>query len=175
MSGLKRMVAGESFFQNRFKAEGKSGEVTFAPTFVGDMQQYEMQNNTLLIQSKSFVCSGVDVDLDSKWGGGKTFFGGEGFILLKASGHGPIVFNAFGGIRRVDIDGSFTVDTGHIVAFEDTLTFKVERFGGGWKSFIFGGEGLVCHFQGKGALWIQTRNPKEFGQLLGAKLPMRER
>jgi len=175
MSGLKRMVAGESFFQNRFRAEGKSGEVTFAPTFVGDMDKHELNDSTLLIQSKSFVCSGVGVDLNSKWGGGKTFFGGEGFILLKASGSGPIVFNAFGGIRKIEIDGSFTVDTGHIVAFEETLTFKVERFGGGWKSFIFGGEGLVCHFTGKGTLWIQTRNPQEFGQFLGSKLPMRNR
>ena len=60
-----------------------------------------------------------------------------------------------------------------IVAFESALTFKVSRFGGGWKAFIFGGEGLVCKFKGKGRLWIQTRNMNGFGQLLGQKLPPR--
>ena len=86
----------------------------------------------------------------------------------------PIAFNAFGGIRVVDVDGEFIVDTGHIVAFESSLSFKVKTFGGGWKQFLFGGEGLICTFSGKGRLWLQTRNPQEFGKTIGPKLPMRE-
>ena len=72
------------------------------------------------------------------------------------------------------MDGTFTVDTGHIVAFESTLSFDVGRFGGGWQAFLFGGEGLVCTFKGRGRLWIQTRNLDAFGKLLGQKLPPRE-
>jgi uncharacterized protein (AIM24 family) len=94
--------------------------------------------------------------------------------MLKSSGHGPIAFNSFGGVKAVDVDGKFTVDTGHIVAFESSLTFDVRRFAGGWKQFLFGGEGLVCTFSGKGRLWIQTRNPQEYGKALGPLLPMRE-
>jgi uncharacterized protein (AIM24 family) len=96
-------------------------------------------------------------------------------VLLKASGEGPIAFNAFGAMKPIDVDGAFVVDTALVVANEDTLQFKVVRFGsGGWKSFIFGGEGKVCHFTGKGRLWIQTRNPGAFGNALGPMLPMRE-
>ncbi|TNE86885.1 MAG: TIGR00266 family protein [Deltaproteobacteria bacterium] len=173
MSGLKRMVAGESFFQNHFTAEGSAGEVTFAPTHCGDVVQCDLAGNTMVLQSTAYLCSGKDVEIDAKWGGAKSFFGGEGLIMLKASGTGPLVFNSFGGIREIDVEGEYIVDTGHIVAFEDSLTFKVTRFGGGIKAFIFGGEGLVCRFSGTGKLWIQTRNPQGFGELIGGKLPPR--
>jgi uncharacterized protein (TIGR00266 family) len=174
LSGLKRVVAGESFFQNRFTASA-AGEVTFAPVHVGDIVVHELPaQGVLYLQSTAFLCSADSITVDTKWGGARTFFGGEGLVMLKASGHGPIAFNSFGGVRCIDVDGEFTVDTGHIVAFEGGLKFSVNRFGGGWKSFIFGGEGLVCRFTGAGRLWIQTRNPQEFGKAIGPKLPMRE-
>ncbi len=174
LSGLKRMVAGESFFQNRFTASAP-GHVTFAPTHVGDIAVYELAAaDDLYLQSTAFLCSADGIKVDTKWGGAKTFFGGEGLIMLKATGQGPIAFNAFGGIKVIDVDGTFTVDTGHIVAFESSLTFSVKKFGGGWKQFIFGGEGLVCTFSGTGRLWLQTRNPQEFGKTIGPKLPMRD-
>ena len=174
MSGLKRVVAGESFFQNRFKSEGVAGHVTFAPTHVGDIATTTLDDSTVILQSSAFLCSGPDVAIETKWGGAKTFFGGEGLIMLRAKGTGPLAFNSFGGIKVIDVEDEYVVDTGHIVAFQDSLQFKVSRFGGGWKAFLFGGEGLVCRFTGRGKLWIQTRNPQEFGQTVGPKLPMRE-
>lgn len=174
LSGLKRMVAGESFFQNRLTAQGRPGRVTLAPAHVGDIAHYTLQGGGLLIQSKSYLASDPNVNVDASWGGARSFFGGEGLIMLKATGSGPVLFNSFGGIKEIQVNGKFTVDTGHIVAFEDSLTYSVSRFGGGWKAFIFGGEGLVCSFTGSGRLWIQTRNPQGFGTAIGPKLPMIE-
>ncbi len=173
MKGLKRMMAGESFFMNRFTAAGAPGQVTLAPSMQGDVMVQELNQGTMFLQSTAFLASGTGIEIDSKWGGAKTFFGGEGLIMLKATGTGPLIFNSFGGIKEVQVSGEFIVDTGHIVAFDDTLTFSVNKFGGGWKQFIFGGEGLVCTFTGQGRLWIQTRNPRGFGQEVGPKLPPR--
>jgi uncharacterized protein (TIGR00266 family) len=174
-AGLKRMVAGESFFQSKYTSNGQPGTATFAPTHVGDIGVYDLGGAIgLMLQSKAYLCCAEGVDVDAKWGGAKSFFGGEGMVMLKATGTGPIAFNSFGGIRIVDVDGEFIVDTGHIVAFEDTLDFSVTRFGGGIKAFIFGGEGLVCRFKGSGKLWIQTRNPQGFGEAIASKLPMRD-
>jgi uncharacterized protein (TIGR00266 family) len=174
-SGLKRMVAGESFFQNQYTAAGGPAQITFAPTHVGDVYVHELAGQTgLLLQSHGYLCSGPDVTVDAKWTGARSFFAGEGLVMLKVGGAGAVAFNAFGAIKSVEVDGDFVVDTGHIVAFEDTLKYKVTRFGGGWKSFIFGGEGMVCEFTGKGRLWLQTRNPVAFGEAMGPKLPMRE-
>ncbi len=61
----------------------------------------------------------------------------------------------------MDIAGEYIVDTGHIVAFDPTLTFKIERVGG-LKSLFLSGEGLVCRFSGQGRLYIQTRNQNSF-------------
>jgi uncharacterized protein (TIGR00266 family) len=172
--GLKRMMAGESFFQNRFTAQGSPGHVTLAPTHAGDVVVHELAQGTLFLQSTAYLASSPDVTIDSKWGGARTFFGGEGLIMLKATGSGPIAFNSFGAIKPIDVIDSYVVDTGHIVAFEDGLNFSVGKFGGGWKSFLLGGEGLVCTFSGRGRLWIQTRNASGFGRLIGQKLPPRQ-
>jgi len=174
MKGLKRIVAGESFFQNRYTAKGAAGEVTFAPTLQGDIETTTLQGGTLYLQSTAYICSGEDIEVTAKWGGARTFFGGEGLVMLKATGTGPIAFNCFGAIKEVEVNGTFTVDTGHIVAFADGVQFRVHRFGGAWKSFLLGGEGLVCTFSGKGKVWIQTRNPHSFGEFLGKKLPPRQ-
>ena len=59
------------------------------------------------------------------------------------------------------------VDTGYIVAFEESLQYRVTvlpglRKAGKLKSFFFGGEGLVCQFTGTGRVWIQTRQVSSF-------------
>ena len=62
---------------------------------------------------------------------------------------------------EIPVAGDYVVDTGYIVAFEDTLKYNVEMMGGlsfrGLKTGLLGGEGLVCRFQGQGRLWIQSR------------------
>jgi len=134
---------------------------------------HELTGGSLMLQSTAFLCCGTGIELDTKWGGSKSFFGGEGLFMLKATGTGPIAFNSFGGIKEVVVEDEFIVDTGHIVAFEDSLTFKNERFGGGFLASILGGEGLVCRFSGSGRLWLQTRNPVAFGEAMAPMLPMR--
>lgn len=173
-SGLKRMVAGESFFQNRYTASGSAGEVTFAPALVGDVAVHQLDGGTVYLQSSAFLCAPPSVSIDASWGGAKSFFGGGGFVLVKASGSGPVAFNAFGAIKEVEVDGAFVVDTGHVVAFEEALKYSVTRINGGWTTMLFGGEGLVCRFTGKGRVWLSTRNPVAFGELMGPLLPKRE-
>ena len=100
--------------------------------------------------------------MSGSWQGAKGFFTGEGLVLLKATGTGDVFFNTYGGILEVDVTDDYYVDTGYIVAFEETLQYKVTvlpglKIGGKLKSFFFGGEGLVCKFSGQGKVWVQTR------------------
>ena len=62
------------------------------------------------------------------------------------------------------------VDTGHIVAFPSNVTYNVRK-AAGWTSTIFGGEGLVCEFQGPGDIFLQTRSPQAFLSWLIPQLP----
>ena len=97
------------------------------------------------------------VEVSTKWGGAKTFFGGEGLFMLRCSGRGELFIASYGAIHSVNVTGTYTVDTSHIVAFDESLTFSVTRVGG-LKSLVLSQEGLVCRFTGTGRLWIQTRS-----------------
>jgi uncharacterized protein (TIGR00266 family) len=163
MKSLGRMLGGESLFINEFTAQGKQGELYISPGVPGDIQHYYVTDEcNLMVQSSGFVACSPQVEIDSKFQGFKGFFSGESLFLLKVTGTGDIWFSSYGGIVEIPVAGSYIVDTSYIVAFEDTLNYKVELIGGlGFKSLktgIFGGEGLVCRFSGEGRLWIQSRN-----------------
>ena len=172
MSGLKRSVlGGESFFINTFTAE-QPGEVTIAPALPGDIVALELTGSTLMVQSGSFLAATPDVNVDTKWGGGKTFFSREGLFLLKCTGTGTIFVSSYGAIHLVELQAGqrYNVDTGHMVAFDESVTYEVGR-AGGWKTTLLGGEGLVCKLNGPGRFYLQTRSPDSFLSWLMPKLP----
>ena len=170
----RSVLAGESFFQNTFRAPAGGGEVTVAPALPGDLFVLELRNESLLVQSGSYVASETGVNLDTKWGGAKTFFASEGLIMLRASGTGKLLLSSFGAIHEVNLEAgqTYTVDTGHLVAFSEGIGFKVRRVGG-LKSTIFSGEGLVVDLTGPGRVLLQTRSTDAFLSWLIPKLPKR--
>jgi len=170
----RSVLGGETLFANTFTSKGAPGEITLAPILPGDIAALRINNETLLVQSGSFLASAPAIDLDLKWGGARTFFGSEGLFLLKASGSGPIVICSYGAIHKVTLDGRapYICDTGHVVAFTQGLGFDVRRVGG-WKSTLLSGEGLVCEFRGAGDLYLQTRSTQAFLSWLIPRLPGR--
>jgi uncharacterized protein (TIGR00266 family) len=167
--GLKRMVAGESFFQNTWKAPGQGGEIVLAPTLPGDMLTLKLSGNEILLRSGSYVASESGVTIDASWGGAKGFFGSGGLVLLRVGGSGQVIVCCYGALeeRTLAPGQSYTVDTGHIVALDATVRFEVQK-SGSWKSTILGGEGLVCRLTGPGRVLMQSRSEDA---LLGWLLP----
>lgn len=174
MSGLKRIFGGESFFRNTFTAQGNQGEVLFATPLCGDMVVVEVGQRQWAIQNSAYVACSPSVEVATKSGGFKGFFSGAGFFVLETKGHGQLVLGGFGAIEPIQVNGEMVIDTGHIVAWESTLTYQVGKSGSGWVSSMLSGEGLVCTFQGQGIVYIQSRNASEYGQAIGAMLPARE-
>lgn len=177
MKGIGRMLGGESLFISEFTAEGKPGELYLSPGVPGDVQHYVLKGNGLMVQSSGFVACSPTVELDTKFQGFKGFFSGESLFLLKATGTGDFWFSSYGGVLEIPVDGAYVVDTGYVVAFEDTLKYTVEMIGGlSFKSLrtgIFGGEGLVCRFSGQGRLWIQSRQLYPLINFLNAFRPVK--
>lgn len=175
MSGLKRMFGGESFFRNTFHAQNGAGEVLLAHSLCGDMVVLEMTQYGYFIQSSSYIASTPNVNIETKVGGLKSFFAGEGVFVLKATaqGAGQVLVGAFGGIQELVCDGNLVIDTGHLVCWDATLEYSVGKSASGWIASFLSGEGLVCHFKGQGRIWIQTRNPTAYGQAVGKILPPR--
>jgi len=171
LGALKRSVlGGESFFVNTFRAEEGPGSIGLAPSYMGDIEAFEL-NGTLYAQSGAFLASYGNIEIDTKWGGARTFFGREGLFLLKMSGRGTVFLSSFGAIYKKELHNErFIIDTGHMVAFSEGLDFNIKRVGG-LKSTLFSGEGLVAEFYGTGTLYIQTRSMDSFLSWLIPHLP----
>lgn len=174
-SALKRKVlGGESFFQNVFRAGPRGGEVTFAPSLPGDVAAHELTGETVYVTSGCYLASHPDVAIDTKFGGGRTFFSREGLFLLTCEGRGLLLIASYGAIHEKTLAAGeeYVVDTGHMVAFEASVKYDVRRVGG-LKSTFFSGEGLVCGLTGPGKIWLQTRSEDAFLSWLIPQIPKR--
>ncbi len=173
MKAARRVISGESFFLNHFECRDREGELWLGTTLSGDITTVEMDGQSLVVQSGSYLASTPTVDVDMGWQGFKSLFSGEGLFWLHLKGHGTAMLSSFGAIYPVRVDDEYIVDTGHIVAFTDTLNFQVSKAGSSWLHSFLSGEGLVCRFSGQGTVWCQSHNPRSFGAVVGARLRAR--
>ncbi len=174
IKSVKRMLGGESFFLNHFEPAPRGGEVWLGANLPGDMMEYQLDKENLIVQGGSFVAAEHSVDIDLGWQGFKSFFSGEGIFWLNLKGEGKVVLNAFGAIYPVEVDGEYIVDSGHIVAFNETLDFSITKVGKSWLNSFLSGEGMVCKFKGRGTVWCQSHNASSFGRGLTPTLKMRK-
>lgn len=172
LKGLRRSVlGGESFFMNTFTGQVDGAELWLAPPLAGDVVAWPI-NGTLYVQSGSYLASSQGLEVDSKWGGSKTFFSREGLFMLRISGQGDVVLSSYGAIHAIDLQPgqTYTVDTGHMVAWTEGVNYAVRKVGN-WKSTFFSGEGFVVDATGPGRIYIQTRSQDSFLNWLIPQLP----
>ena len=174
LKSLKRLLSGESFFVNHFETKSDKGEVWLGTPLSGDMMEYNLENESLIVQGGSFVACSEGIDFDLGWQGFKSIFSGESIFWLNLSGTGKLILNSYGAIYPVEVDGEYIVDSGHIVAFNETLDFSITKAGKSWIHSFLAGEGLVCKFNGKGTVWCQSHNTLSFGQNLSSFLRARK-
>lgn len=175
VSGLKRMFAGEDFFLNHFTSSAPDQVLILGPGLMGDIVSHRLNGGSLIVQGSSWLASDPQIELDATFQGlGKALFSGESVFWVRCSGTGDVLLSSFGAIYEVQVDGQYVVDTGHIVAFEDTLQFEMGKATSSLLGSFLGGEGLVCKFNGRGKLYCQSHNPPSFGKLLGPLLKPRQ-
>jgi uncharacterized protein (TIGR00266 family) len=163
LGALKRAAGGESAFISTFTARGGPGEVTLAPGAPGDIAGIELSGQPFFVQST----------VDTKWGGAKTFFSGEGLFVLLVQGQGLLLVSSFGAIHRKRLQPGerYVVDTGHLVAWESSTQYTLRKAASGFFRSMMSGEGIVAEFTGPGELLIQTRNLAALAGLLKPFFP----
>lgn len=168
----RTLFGGESFFMNVFQAPSMGGQINLAPTLPGDMMILEMRGEALFVQGGSYIASSSGVEIDTGWGGAKTFFASEGLIMLRARGEGLLFLSSYGAIHPIDLAPGqrYTIDTGHLVSFTEGMQFNV-RAVGGVRSTLFSGEGLVVDLTGPGRVYMQTRSEDAFLAWLAPNMP----
>ncbi len=176
LSGVKRLLARESFFFSTYSLRGgQSGEVGLAPTHQGEIFVIDVDPSTVWVcTGGSYLGSSETLNLDTKFQGLKGFVSGESLSFLEVAGSGKLLVNAFGRIVETEVEDAVTVDTGHVVAFEKTLQYTITKAGDSWLQSWLAGEGFVMNFTGHGRILTQSHNPSNFGAMLGKQLPPRK-
>ena len=174
MKGIGRMFSGESLFMANYIAERDGAMVAFGTTVPGNIIPVDLSQmpNGITVQKGSFLCAedGVEtsVAFSKKFSAG--IFGGEGFILQKAKGRGMLFLEVDGDpIEKELMPGEILkVDTGNVVAFEQSISYEVEMIKGIGNIFL-GGEGLfLTRLVGPGKVILQSQN---FGDFVGRIVP----
>jgi uncharacterized protein (TIGR00266 family) len=171
------IIGGQSFWVNDYTATNGSGEVAFAAAPVGDIETIEIApDKGFIVQKSAYIASTENVNLDVKWEGFTRGLFGQGLFMLKATGNGSLFINTFGAIDKHTLNSGQTliVDNFHLVAFSDSCSYKVTKFGG-LKETLLGGEGLVTQITGPGDVYVQTKNLNEFVEWLWTLLEPRVR
>lgn len=163
LKGLKRSVlGGESLFITTFTAPPSGGWVDVAHFLSGDVIVGSVTPEEPVSVTKGcWLASPPGVELDTRWGGFKNLFGGEGGFLVHAAGSGPILLACYGALDTVQLGAgdTVTIDTGHVVAFGPTVQSQIRKVATGLVQTLKSGEGFVFDFTGPGWVMTQTRNP----------------
>jgi uncharacterized protein (TIGR00266 family) len=174
MKSLKRSVlGGESLFITTYTAPPQGGWVDCAANLPGDAVVRTVGGGKSLNLSRgSFLCAESGVEIDTQWGGFQNLFGGEGGFLVRASGVGEVVASCYGALDTITLGPGerVVVDSGHMVAYDDTVRMSIRRVAGTMTS-LKSGEGLVFDFAGPGQVLTQTRNPSALITWLTTVLP----
>ena len=152
---VRKLFGGQSFFLAEYSAD-QMGFVSLAPSFPGTIIHYPMSDGEIILEGGSFLACTDDVDIRTIFGGLRAMFSGEGVFFIKCSGRGDLFFAGHGAVIEKEINGNYTVDTGHVVGWEPSLQYTIGGMGS-WKSTLFSGEGLVMRFEGQGKIWLQSR------------------
>lgn len=179
MKSLGRMFSGESIFMANYQAQIDDAMVAFAATVPGAIVHIDLSAmpGGMILQKGAFLCAedsiNLDITLTKRLGAG--FFGGEGFVLQKATGNGNLFLEVDGDvIEKVLAPGEILkVDTGNVAAFESTVSYEVETIKGLGNIFL-GGEGLfLTRLVGPGKVILQSQNMKDFASRIIPFIPTR--
>lgn len=179
MKSLGRMFAGESIFMANYTATKEGAKVAFASTVPGSVIPIDLSQNPggYILQKGAFLCAEQNVDTSiaftKKISAG--LFGGEGFILQKATGNGKVFLEVDGDAIEKELAAGevLKVDTGNVVAFEPSISYEIERIKGLGNIFL-GGEGLfLTKLVGPGKVILQSQNIKDFAGRIIPYIPTR--
>jgi uncharacterized protein (AIM24 family) len=87
MGALKRAVGGESAFVSSFTARSGPGEVTRGSQLTwGHCRHRDEQSAFLRPAQAPDLAGDTSLQIETRWGGAKSFFGGEGLFVLQVTG-----------------------------------------------------------------------------------------
>lgn len=155
---MRKALGGESFWMGRYQADVHGAWVAVAPKFPGDIAVVDLHGNGIVAVAGSLLALSDGIEADVRFAGVPNMILHEGATMLRLHGTGKVVLCTYGGLQDFHLEAGeqLIIDTGHIVAYTDTMRMKVGPLSG-LMTAKFSGEGLVGMLTGPGVVYMQTR------------------
>lgn len=173
---LKRVAGGGSIFMSEYRAMGAAGELAFATKLPGHIVPVEVApGHEYMIHRHGFLCATpqIQIGVGFQQSLGAGIFGGDGFLLQKATGQGICWLELSGELVVRDLQPGETlrVHPGHVGAFQSSVSFQITTVPG-IKNMIFGGDGIfLASLTGPGRIWLQTLPIARLAHALAKYMP----
>jgi uncharacterized protein (TIGR00266 family) len=173
---LKRVAGGGSIFMSEYRAMGAAGELAFATKLPGHIVPVEVApGHEYMIHRHGFLCATpqIQIGVGFQQSLGAGIFGGDGFLLQKATGQGICWLELSGELVVRDLQPGETlrVHPGHVGAFQSSVSFQITTVPG-IKNMIFGGDGIfLAALTGPGRIWLQTLPIAKLAHALAKYMP----
>ncbi|MBM7635519.1 TIGR00266 family protein [Streptococcus saliviloxodontae] len=165
----RAMTSGESFFITEATSIQDDGKLALAPSVPGQVIALELGSKQYRLNDGAFLAlDGSAQYRMERQSVGRAFFGGQGgLFVMTTEGEGTLLANAFGSIKKLDLNGeTMTIDNAHVVAWSTTLDYDIHLENGFLQS-IGTGEGVVNTFRGYGEVYVQSLNIETFAGVIG--------
>jgi len=173
---LKRVAGGGSIFMSEYRAMGAAGELAFATKLPGHIVPVEVApGHEYMIHRHGFLCATpqIQIGVGFQQSLGAGIFGGDGFLLQRATGQGICWLELSGELVVRDLQPGETlrVHPGHVGAFQSSVSFQITTVPG-IKNMIFGGDGVfLASLTGPGRIWLQTLPIAKLAHALAKYMP----
>lgn len=177
----RRLVNGESFFQQHITATRGDGDCLLAPMMPGGIEVLDVGATQYKIADGAYMAasSGVSVTAQAQQLGTALFAGTGGFFIGQTAGSGQVAVSGFGSLFSLDVspENPMTIDNGHVVAWDSRLNYQIalstnrqnKGLLGNIINSVTSGEGIVLKFSGRGKIIICSRNIGSFSSWVAAK------
>lgn len=166
--GFKSLLGGESFFTAEFRAKSDGEQVVLAPDSYGDIVVLNIEGDSgYYLTRGSYLANTGQTNIRTTYGGLKGLMSRKGLFLMHAAGVGHVFCQSYGSVvhRELAVDETIYVDNRFMVAFSDTVTYKLVKATESVRDSLMSGEGLVNRYTGPGHVYYQTRGKPSGGFL----------
>jgi uncharacterized protein (TIGR00266 family) len=165
---MRRQFGQEQLILARYTAEIEGAYVAVAPATPGDITVIDIRpGSDLRVQAGAFIAASDGVELGIRASVTSAMLG-EGLAVLHATGSGSLIVGSYGAIIRQELgrEQMLTVDTGHLVAWSNSIQMR-PTVSGGMTGAVLSGEGFVADMHGPGLVLLQTRSQQMLQRITG--------
>jgi uncharacterized protein (TIGR00266 family) len=159
---LRRFLGKQSLLVNVYTNHSDQPQsLVLSQQMLGDIERIDLTKGGICVQPGAYLAHTAEVNMGLAWAGFRSWFAGEGLFKLKFTGKGRVFIGACGGITKRVLYTEFTVDSGHLLAYEPSLCPKPRKRNQGV---------LGYNLKGKGIFYINSRNFDRLSQFLKQKI-----